>query len=1303
MSSIIRENPLGLKVIEFWPLNGTEGAVVGGGAVTLDGGGSYVSDGAGGQCLRGDGTDGAASLSLVAGTGKSKVTLLFDAAWDAFSDNNAMLMELTTNATSGGGGRFYIQPNAAAATIGTASHPAGLRIANRVDTGDQDVVTVARPSAAAFHRYAVAFNPYDASVDPDVYIDGVLQTQTGTTPSTYSGYSHTFAETLYLFSRAGSSLFGAGKIKNLTLFDGILTQDEITSLQTDPNQYWSTAAPVAPTVTITSQTLVGQKLVISGTTTQVPGSGKLNITAGGTPNGAVAVVDKALTLSPGSFTVMVEPIHSGNYVAPVISVTSAGGTATATGTAFSVAPPAIPKVGLEDMQYKGGGVVKFQGYVSGYPSTLEITLNPHPTAPIGATTKVQSFNVVGLKYFDFDMTGVVDGRYAKPTLKVTNETGSGFAYDTWGFRALANGSLAPGQTYIEPEAWNPPAFSSPSIAVGETVAGIEVVSTSGTTQTNVPVKIGHVFKKGQLAFTDLLEGVAAGETNIPIQVTAKAKHADGSLRHAILTFVIPSLPAGGRIINLQKVASSTTNNTPLDHTALIAAGFSASASYVIGGTTYTATVTAADFTAAAPAQQRWIGGSIANEWILNLVPKNGATPHADLNSQFSICAFAGSNKAKVDVVTERVTAFNAGGRSPTADLTYNSTITVGGTVVDTQTAFKHPPYTRWIKRAWYGTAPAVFVKYDLDYLIDSKAVPNYDRTITINELELNGYATNHGGSVAFGPMKKGVIPGQMGAVGGRSELGLLPTWTANWIVSQDKRAFDYMLRHGDTWGSWPVHMRSPYHGHALSCVDHPYLGETVNPYTGLAERNPVYASDVQNTASPLYAAPDTSHQASMVYVPYLVTGDYFYLEELQMWAAGNGEQAAYRLWDRMVAKTHQIRGMAWTIRTFGQAAYITPDDHPLKTHFLHFTEHNLKFARTLFTRVETEYVHPLGFFSYGQYFGAYNINGYSDGRGVSMWMDDFYTMTMGHLTEMGFSGALEILKYKAKMPVGRLTAGTDLCYIFSASGVNSGGTLIAINGPKGSNIWANTWKEVADMSIPEPLLTTSRTHGCTSAQTHSATLTALAGANSNLMTGEINSYYGNGPFSYAQIGQPAVAYAVDAGIAGADDAWDVYDAAPTGADLSYGVHFAIVPRNELLAGPPVAKFTVNAELQLLLNAATNLTEWATILKAALGSTRRMRGFRNGVEFRNCAVGGDFTVADNALFLTCELSGDTVKGAADMSTGTSVLRIEGSGHVVTCSIGRADTVFVVPGDFTPNNGMAISPTVALRGPASLPAV
>jgi hypothetical protein len=158
---------------------------------------------------------------------------------------------------------------------------------------------------------------------------------------------------------------------------------------------------------------------------------------------------------------------------------------------------------------------------------------------------------------------------------------------------------------------------------------------------------------------------------------------------------------------------------------------------------------------------------------------------------------------------------------------------------------------------------------------------------------------------------------------------------------------------------------------------------------------------------------DEAHQPSIAYVPYLITGDHFYLEELQFWANWNflTLNFLYRNYDKRIF-TGQVRGQAWSLRELGRVVYITPDNHPLKQYFLDRLKFNLD-------AVTQKYANNPN----GNKLGA--IEGYCSGCSFyedyfAPWQDDFYTWAVGHLVELGFTEAVPIRNWKTKFGVGRM-------------------------------------------------------------------------------------------------------------------------------------------------------------------------------------------------------------------------------------------------------------------------------------------
>ena len=87
-----------------------------------------------------------------------------------------------------------------------------------------------------------------------------------------------------------------------------------------------------------------------------------------------------------------------------------------------------------------------------------------------------------------------------------------------------------------------PVTTTPT-TTGAALTDVRLEST-GSAQTNMPFTFGQVFPVGALNATDGLAAKLADGTVLPLQVDVKATHANGSVRHAIISGVLPSLATG---------------------------------------------------------------------------------------------------------------------------------------------------------------------------------------------------------------------------------------------------------------------------------------------------------------------------------------------------------------------------------------------------------------------------------------------------------------------------------------------------------------------------------------------------------------------------------------------------------------------------------------------------------------------------------------------------------------------------------------------------------------------------------------
>jgi hypothetical protein len=668
----------------------------------------------------------------------------------------------------------------------------------------------------------------------------------------------------------------------------------------------------------------------------------------------------------------------------------------------------------------------------------------------------------------------------------------------------------------------PPVPTSGTLAV---VTDVRLQNTDSTAQTSVPVTFGQVFAIGHLKRTDALIGRMEDNSLVNLQMDVKATHADGSVRHAVLSAIIPSIAANAtRTMSLAKIASST-NLVSVMPPQLLAAGFSASASATINGVKY---ISSADELLKSGAKATWLAGAVANEWQVSapLTTASGVA-HPHLTARFAIRYYSAINKARVDVTIENNWAYEPNPQN----FTYNAEVIVGGKSVYSKAGLKHLTQARWRKLFWWGgDAPQINAMLNTKYLIATRAIPNYDQTLTVPAGVLEGYRTRFTGAPTE-PMGIGLATGYMPTTGGRADIGILPGWAATYALTMDARARVATLGTADLAGSWSAHYRDRNTDRPVSIKSFPYMTilgrstDTYNPVTRKMESFPDCGGDC---ATPY--THDTSHQPGMTYLPYLVTGDYYYLEELQFWTMWNifSSNPGYRDNILGLIRSDQTRGQAWSLRSLTEAAYITPDADSLKADFMAILNSNLDWYNATYTN------NP-GANKLGVLVNGYAIS-YGD-TGIAPWQDDFFTAAVGHSADMGFDKAKTLLAWKIKFPIDRMVA-PGACWI--------DGAIYAMTiRPSGSAPFFNTMGE-----------TYAANH---SADSNLACNSTEMAAKFGLRVGEMTGYSSSN-IGYPSNMQPALAYAVDAGGTGAKNAWNVFMNRTVKPDYSNDPQFAIVPR-----------------------------------------------------------------------------------------------------------------------------------------------
>lgn len=664
---------------------------------------------------------------------------------------------------------------------------------------------------------------------------------------------------------------------------------------------------------------------------------------------------------------------------------------------------------------------------------------------------------------------------------------------------------------------------TPPVVLGSTVAEVSVDPVDAAT----PLTFGHVFADGDVPANVAIALRTSSGTMLPTQVDRKATHPSGSLRHGLVSAVLPAGTSG----RLELVRIAATAPPPArDVRALLDTGFDAIVTVKLAGRTLTASAKNA---LAKPS--RWIDGAVATEWGGKIALADAGGEHPHLHARFDVRTFEGVPGERVDVTIENDWAFEA---AP-SNLTYDVDVAVRGKPAYEKKALTHYQRARWHRLLT--PFADVNVRYDLGYLARTGALPTYDRTIVLDEKSLTAWGTTAATPVE--PMEVRFINKYFPSTGGRPELGVLPGWTAGWLLSMDARARRAMLAVADSAAAFSVHYRDKNTDRVASLETYDDMtilgrpGDTKHPFPGCTG----------DCTVPLTA--DTAHQPSMSYVPYLITGDRFHLEELELWAGYNAfvSNPGYRQYGKGLLKSDQVRGFAWTLRTLGQLSFIAPDDDPQKKYFGTMLQNNLRWL--IDDQVNGAAKNPLAVLDNG----AALV--YENGIGFAPWQDDFFTASVNVVARMGYADANVVLAYKGQAPVARMR---DACWIDAAAY-----SMIARTTP--TSPFFASYKEVhaatfANLKLADGTRYLDLPCASKEAADFRTKLDKEQNANRNPWAADEMTGYATSSEGYPSNMQPALAAAVDANVPGAKEAWATFAARSVKPTYTDSPQFAIVPR-----------------------------------------------------------------------------------------------------------------------------------------------
>jgi hypothetical protein len=485
---------------------------------------------------------------------------------------------------------------------------------------------------------------------------------------------------------------------------------------------------------------------------------------------------------------------------------------------------------------------------------------------------------------------------------------------------------------------------------------------------NIPVSVSRPFVQSEIR-----NFARAKIESAPLltQCDVKNRWPDGSLKFAIVSFVVPRIPAKGSVAVSFSNQSSGNNTGYLDQAGMLDSAFNFEATIRMTGAV-TQTISARQILSRG-AFRYWLQGPIVTAVILEdrtparAFDRDFGDGSKALHPIFEAWFYPQNHTVQVGYAIENTWA-SSNPAIDARDETYGLSLTAG--LASPQTVFTNPTFThialsRWHETFWVsGEPPPIRVDHNIRYLVQTKAIPNYDTSL---KLDPNLISAKYDSWVHSTHLLQGDDRGignydkALDAGGAADWIGPMDTWDVLYLLTMDDRMLKASRGNANLAGRLPWHFREAdtraASGHFFDATGTGTV-DTFGRVISVNARQQVTLSDLtpdqcgNDAPDDIHLGNVTSdgwgghlargHIPDVAYIPYLTSGEYYYLEELQYEAAyivGNkiGCYAPDLSWPRQgnagYLNDSELRGDAWGFRTLAYAAFISPDGAPEKAYF----------------------------------------------------------------------------------------------------------------------------------------------------------------------------------------------------------------------------------------------------------------------------------------------------------------------------------------------------------------------------------
>ena len=609
-----------------------------------------------------------------------------------------------------------------------------------------------------------------------------------------------------------------------------------------------------------------------------------------------------------------------------------------------------------------------------------------------ASSRIMNRSAVSLRHLAFAVVSVMGAASVGGCVggfSPAGDVNAGKGIDLGSESADSDDPIYSSAVYSYPAtAVGPPAVERPS-APGE-IVGYTIQNNGSANGAARLVTVGQSFVAGHVPPAAKLEVRISG-ARYPVQMDVKTKHADGSVRMAILSFRHPMIPANAKLDAMLLIGSGA-QGADVDLAGLsgsfpVRLHFT-SGPLALSDVSIDVFQTIRDAVANGSADV-WLKGPLATQARV-MVPIASS-----LRLIFDVTRYA-DGSVVVDTQIANDGAMGPSGGTFVYDVDYGGVASASGV--------RHVQYARLRKPIYLGSAPYENVQQDVFYLIAAKVVLPYDLSLGVDQSVLASLDAEVAAAGWNSPFSSRGITQYMPMTGGRRDIGPLPSATTVYVITQDQRARDFVLGWGEAAGGVPWHFHDQVFGRPVNLDDRPTIwtdGRGSPTLTqGMNDRN---GWD-----------PDTAHQPELAYLPYMTTGVRYFLDELTF-------QAAFNLvasWNsprqdgvgNLIAE-NQVRGAAWGLRELDLAAWANPEGTWEQAYFKGRLANNLSWVRSQF---------PVWNALYGETHGM--IPGvYGAGDAYAPWQQDYFMSTVVGAARHGSVDALAVIDWMTNWSVGRFT------------------------------------------------------------------------------------------------------------------------------------------------------------------------------------------------------------------------------------------------------------------------------------------